>query len=726
MNSLTKTIVLTLTASAALGAHALDLSDFVLTPVRPLGIPATQPALDGNFFYQFSDNRSSIYRIDYKTGRKQVTVFDSSQAKGCDVADWDGYKMSADERKILLWNDTRMIYRRSFTADYWVYDMKSKSMARVSSEGGEQIATMSPDGQKVAYVKANNIYVKDLASGATIAVTTDGEKNKIINGATDWVYEEEFVLTNTLNWSPDSRTLAFVRFDESQVPMASMTLYQGDCTPNDSYETYPGTYNFKYPVAGEKNSVVSVWAFDLANQELRKMNLPIGDDDYIPHLDYAQDNSKLMVSTLNRLQNDFHIYAVNPATGSAESVYHEVSKSWIDSEMMSQVAYFDHWFVLPSDKTGRMQLYWISLDGKQEIQFTKGDEVVTDFYGFDEKHQRFYFQTTAGPLNRQVKYIDDKGATHSLTPAQGTYSARFSSNYDYYIRTFSDAETPTQYVIYSTAANKPVRELQMNREYAEKYTAPEIPKREFITVESDGYKLNGYIIKPAHFAPASKYPVIMVQYSGPGSQQVANRWYMDWVQYAAMQGYVVACVDGRGTGFRGTDFERVVYQRLGYYESIDQIAAANYMASLPYVDKDRIGIWGWSYGGYEALMAMSTPGSNYRCGVAIAPVTSWKFYDTIYAERFMRTPQLNPEGYTSSAPLEVPERLKGKVLIMFGSADDNVHIVNSMQYIAKLQGLHTDFDMMVWTNMNHSINGCDVRLPLYRKVLDFFNLNLKK
>lgn len=706
------------------GASALELSDFVLS-YRPYGIAATQKALNGEYYYQKSTDGSKIFRIAYKNEANETTIFNSEELKGCKITDWDGYEMSNDETKILLHTDTKMIYRYSYIADYYVYDVKSQRITKLTDEGGEEIATLSPDNQKVAFVKNNNVYIKNLADGSITTVTTDGEKNKIINGVPDWVYQEEFGILNSLKWSPSSNTLAFIRFDESQVPMYSMTMYEGDCHPNKDYSLYPGSYDYKYPVAGEKNSVVSVMAYDLATSRLQKMNLPITDNDYVPHIDYGTQDDRLMVSTLNRTQNDLHIYAVNPATTQATEVYAEQSTSWIDSKSANDVMYYDTFFVMPSEKSGYMHLYQYAYDGKLIKQLTSGNENVTEFYGYDKARKQFFYQRTNGPLNRMVESVDAAGKVTALTDGDGTYSAKFNSNFKYYIRTFSSQRIPNQYAIYNVNGKK-VRDLELNREFAEKYTAPTVPQREFITVESDGYKLNGYIIKPVDFDPNKKYPVIMQQYSGPGSQQVLNKWSLDWQEYFATQGFIIACVDGRGTGGREKAFQSVVYQKLGKYESIDQIAAAKYMASLPYVDAKHIGIWGWSYGGYEALMAMSTPGSDYAAGVAIAPVTSWKFYDTIYAERYMRTPQENPDGYHDGAPLENTDKLKGKLLIMWGSADDNVHVINSMQYISKLHGQGNQFDMMIYTNMNHSINGCSVRLPLYQRVLNFFKANLQQ
>ena len=721
-----KTLILLAALAVSMSASALDIQDFVLGGARPRGIGAVTPAIDGKYYYQLADRGKTIVRCEYKTGRQVATVLDSLTMQQAQVRSWEGYEMSQTESSILLWTDSEPIYRHSFTARFFVYDRQAGTLTPVTSEGGEQIATLSPDGKRVAFARSNNVYVKNLADGTLTQVTTDGRKNHIINAVPDWVYEEEFAMLNSFAWSSDSRTLSFIRWDESQVPMASMTMYQGDCKANDDYALYPGKFDFKYPVAGEKNSVVSVHSYDVVQGSLSKMNLPISDEDYIPHIGYAGPADALMVMTLNRTQNDMHIYRVNPATGDARDIYHETSASWIDSEMSRNVAYYDDFFVIPNETTGYCQLYQYDLDGKLLRQLTTGQEPVTDYYGYDKKNRQFYYQATDGPLNRVVKRVDAKGRVQDVEVAKGTNSARFNSDFTYYINTFSNVDTPTQYRIKQVGKKGSVRDLQLNEEYCAKYLTPQVPRREFVTFENDGYTLNGFIIKPVDFDPNKKYPVIMSQYSGPGSQQVRNNWKLDWEEYFATQGYIIACFDGRGTGARGKAFESLIYQNLGHYETIDQVAAARYMASQPWVDADRIGIWGWSFGGYEVLMAMSHPDSHYAAGVSIAPVTSWRFYDTIYAERFMRTPQENPEGYANSAPLDKVKDLKGDLLIMFGSADDNVHIVNSMQYIAKLHGQKRQFDMMLYPNMNHSINGCGVREPLYQRVLNYFDRTLKK
>ncbi len=721
-----KTMILLAALAVSMSASALDLQDYVLGGARPKGIGAVTPAKDGKYYYQIVDGGKTIARYAYKTGRREATVLDSLPMQTAQVKRWDGYQMSQSESAILLWADSEPIYRHSFTARFFVYDCKNRQIKAVANDQPVQIATLSPDGERVAYVTGNNVYVQRLADGNITQVTTDGRKNHVINAVPDWVYEEEFAMLNSFAWSSDSRTLSFIRWDESQVPMYSMTMYEGDCKPNEDYALYPGSYDYKYPVAGEKNAVVSVHSYDVTTAKLSKMDVPLAQDDYVPHIGYAGPADALMVMKLNRTQNDMHIYRVNPATGAARDIYHETSASWIDSEMSRNVAYYDNFMVIPNETSGYCQLYQYDLDGKLMRQLTTGQEPVTAYYGYDSKNRMFYYQCTDGPLNRVVRRVDAKGRVQDVEVAKGTNSATFNSDFTYYIHAFSNVDTPTQYRLKQVGRKGSVRDLQLNDDYCAKYMVPEVPRREFVTFENDGYTLNGFIIKPVDFDPSKKYPVIMSQYSGPGSQQVRNNWKLDWEEYFATQGYIVACFDGRGTGARGKAFESLIYQNLGHYETIDQVAAARYMASQPWVDAERIGIWGWSFGGYEVLMAMSHPDSHYAAGVSIAPVTSWRFYDTIYAERFMRTPQENPDGYAQSAPLDKVKDLKGELLIMFGSADDNVHIINAMQYIAKLHGQKRQFDMMVYPNMNHSINGCGVREPLYQRVLNYFDRTLKR
>lgn len=707
-------------------ASAFELDDFVLGGARVRGIPSSQPALDGRYYYQFNNEGTVIKKFSYKKEKDVTTFFDNAKIAGNTIKSWEGYTMSADEKRILLWTDSNPIYRYSFTANHYVYDIDANKLTPLSRQGGEEIATLCPTGHQVAYVRDNNVYITHLQSGSTIQVTTDGKKNEIINAVPDWVYQEEFGVLNTFAWSADGRYLAFIRFDESQVPMCSMELYQGECNPNPDYGIHPGRYDYKYPAAGEHNSVVSVHVYDIHDGTLTKVELPLKEDDYVPNIQFGrQPVPTLMVVKENRAQTRMNIYAVDPATGAVNEVYDEQSDMWIDEDVVTGVKYYDGFFVVKSNRDGRTHLYKYNYQGKLLKQITSGDYDVTAYYGYDEARKLFYFQTNKGALNRTLRCASDvTGQVKEMVDGNGTYSASFNSDFTYYIRRFSDATTPDQFVLYSIDGKR-VRDLQLNEEYAQKYTSPEIPRREFFTMLNDnGDRMNGYIIKPVDFDSSKKYPCIMSQYSGPNSQQVLNKWKMEWEEYFAMQGYVIACVDGRGTGGQGKDYLKAIYLNLGRHETEDQLAAARYMAQQPYIDADRIGIWGWSFGGFETLMAMSQDDSHYACGVAIAPVTSWKFYDSIYTERFMLTPEENPDGY-NYAPLDLTHKLRGKLLLMFGSADDNVRIVNSMQYVAKLHSEGQQFDMMVYPNMNHSINGCGVRLPLYQRVLNFFNQNLK-
>lgn len=705
-------------------SHAFELYDAVLHS-RPVGIGQMISAIDGKHYYRFDSTNAAIEKVSYATGDVVGVVFDSSKARNCNVKEWDGFAISEDESKILLHTNTQPIYRHSYKADYYIYEIRHNKLMKISTDGGEEIATMSPDARQVAYVKDNNVYIFKVDYGSTVAVTKNGEKNKIINAVPDWVYQEEFGILNSFAWSPDNLTLSFIQWDETEVPMYKMPMYKGVCNSNTEYSLYPGIFEYKYPVAGENNSKVKVLSYDVETRKLQDMKIPLDADGYIPNIRYAKTSERLMVSTLNRTQNDLKIYTVNPRSTVSKLIYSETSDSWIDISLSNNAEYMENTFTILSDKSGYTHLYLYSNSGALIKQLTSGEWNVTDYYGYDPVRKCYYIQTTQrGALNRSIAKIDAKGLITEISATDGTYAASFSKDYSYYVQNFSDFKTPNQYTLWNPVKGKKVRDLELNRDYADKYCSV-VPLREFFTMESDGYKLNGYIIKPKDFNPNKKYPVIMSQYSGPGSQQVLNKWTFDWESYFATQGYVIACVDGRGTGGRGKKFESLVYMNLGYYESIDQLAAADYMAALPYVDASKIGIWGWSYGGYEVLMAMSQPKSKYAAGVAIAPVTDWSFYDTIYAERYMRTPNENAEGYKKSAPINKVANQKGELLLMYGTADDNVHPANTLEYVAEMTSRSKLCDMMVYTNMNHSINGCDVRLPLYKKVLKFFDSNLK-
>ncbi|MEG2219307.1 MAG: S9 family peptidase [Muribaculaceae bacterium] len=720
-------IILAMCVVYGFSVQAFTLQDAVLGNYRPEAVGELISTADGESYLQIDNSGTKIDKISFKTGSVIETVFNATTARSSKIKECEGFALSSDESKLLIYTNSQKIYRNSFKADYYVYDIRHNNLKPLSLNGAQEAATFSPDGRMVAFVRNNNIYIKKIDYDTEVEVTTDGAKNKIINGVPDWVYQEEFGMLSSLTWSSDNLMLSFIRWNEENVSSYSFPLYKGACEPKDEYNLYPGRFEYKYPVAGTANSEVSVISYDVETRKLKELKIPMLKEDYIPQIKFSPIADRLMVMTLNRHQNKLQIYATNPRSTVSKLVYTDESQSWIEIEdVTNMVRYNEASFVVASEKSGFNHLYEYSNAGIQIRQLTKGDWSVTDYYGYDSLLKVHYFQSTQNsPLDRCLSKVDAKGLITKISQSSGTYSAQFNSTYTYYINNFSDLKTPNQYTLW-TNKGKQVREILMNKEYATKYTASDIPQKEFFKCQSEGETLNGYMIKPVNFDSSKKYPVIMSQYSGPSSQQVLNSWKIDWEQYAATQGYIVACVDGRGTGGRGKAWKSTVYMQLGKYESIDQISAAKYMASQKYVDSSKIGIYGWSYGGYETLMAMSQPNSNYAAGVAVAPVTDWRYYDSVYAERFMRTPKENETGYNQGSPLNLINYQKGKLLIMAGTADDNVHIANTLQYTSELTMQNKICDMMIYTNMNHSINGCDTRYPLYKKILDFFDNHLKR
>ncbi|MDE7388259.1 MAG: S9 family peptidase, partial [Muribaculaceae bacterium] len=583
----------------------------------------------------------------------------------------------------------------------------------------QQAPVMSPDGRMVAYMADdNNIYISKLDYGTETPATTDGDVNRIINGVPDWVYQEEFSTYRSMEWAPDNSALSYLKYDETDVPAYTFSLYQGACDPKDQYALYPGQFTYKYPVAGEKNSVVSIHTYDIENRKTKSVTLPDASIEYIPRIHYGPTADVLIVTTLNRDQNRMELYSVNPKSTVSRSIYTDTSKAWILPRCYDGIAYEPQSMVLFSDRTGFSHLYRVSYSGQDLGTLTAGNYDVTAYYGATPDGGFYYQSASSGPLQRVITRVDRKGNAVDVSPAGGWTSATFAPAMNYYVINHSDANTPPVYTLIN-AKDKPVRVLEDNAAYAARYSG--IPTKEFFTIESDGTTLNGWLIKPVDFNPSRRYPVIVYQYSGPGSQEVTDRWSMDWQRFAAMKGYVVACVDGRGTGARGREFEQIVYKRLGHYETIDQLALLGWLKRQQWVKADAIGINGWSFGGYETLMSASAPGAGYSAAVAIAAVTSWRFYDTIYAERYMSTPRQNPLGYEQSAPLSRVEGMRCPLLIMTGTADDNVHQANTLEYVSAMEQLGRWPEMLMFPNMNHSINGCDARAVVYARMLTHFN-----
>ena len=720
-----KKIITSILLTISIVAYGNDVQS-ISKYVFPQNVPSSPVEYvympDGLTYLTLNNNGKSIVKYDIKTGKEIETVIDVAKTRGAKIDAIEGFELSQDGSKLLVYTDKQMIYRRSFKASYYVYEIKRNMLVALSENFTHQQAPVfSPDARVVAFVVDNNIYLKKLDYNTEIAVTTDGKINEVINGVPDWVYEEEFTTNNSLTWSPDNMTLCFIKYNEKSVKDYTMQLYKGTCNPKRQYEFYPGEFKYKYPVAGEVNSVVSVHSYDVETRKIKKVALPDDRIEYIPRIAYGHDATRLIVTTLNREQNRMEIYAANPKSTVVKSIYVEESDSWIAPETYETIKYYPDYFILNSDKNGYSHIYQYSYSGNLMRKVTSGQYEVTDFYGFDNLGNAYFQSTITGELNRVVSKLDRKGNIVHLSDEQGTASAVFSPAMNYAMLNYSNITTPPVYKIIDIKG-KEIRVLEDNASYAATYKS--VPQKEFFKVKSNGIELNGVMLKPADFDTSKKYPVIMAQYSGPGSQQVRNRWQMDWEYYAVTQGFIVVCVDGRGTGFRGNEFERVVYKQLGYYETIDQLAAAKHVSSLSYVDSKRIGICGWSYGGYETLMAISHNQSPFAAAVAIAPVTDWRYYDTIYAERYMLTPQSNEEGYDAGSPIKLANNVKCPLLLMSGTADDNVHFQNTIEYVSQLQSNGILCDMLIFPNMNHSINHCNARSLVYAKMIDYFKRNM--
>lgn len=685
--------------------------------------PSFTYAPDGNGYLMLSPDGKTVDRYDIATGEKIETIFDVARTRETTIEHIEGFQLSKTGNYLLVYTDSKPIYRHSFTANYYVYETRSRLMNPLSTEHPRQQAPLiSPNGRMVAFVADNNIYIRKNDYGSEVAVTKDGEYNKVINGIPDWVNEEEFATSRSMAWAPDNLTLCYLRYDEAQVPLYTLPLYEGTCSPMEEYTYYPGMYSYKYPVPGEKNAVTTLHAYDVETRKVKDITLPDTKIEYIPRIEYGGSSpERLMVSTLNRDQNHFEIYSVNPKSTVAKSVYSEVSKAWIDPDTYESIHYGEDGFVLLSAQSGYKHLYKYTYAGSLARTITSGDFDVTAFYGFDPKGYAYYQTAAPTPMDRTIKRIDPKNKIELISKENGTTSASFSPDMAYAMMTYSDVNTPPVYTI-NLPNGKQKRMLEDNARVAAKYA--DMPRREFFTMTSDGNTLNGYIIRSK--SATGKQPVIMTQYSGPGSQSVLNKWSVDWENYYAMNGYTIVCVDGRGTGGRGAEFMNAVYKQLGHYETIDQVNAARWAASQPWADASSIGIYGWSFGGFESLMCATEADNPYAASVAVAPVTSWRFYDTIYTERYMLTPQQNETGYKVNSPIYRVANLSCPTLIMYGTADDNVHPQNPIQFVSALQSIGGLCDMFIFPNMNHSINGCNSRSVVYAKMLQFFDDKLKK
>jgi dipeptidyl-peptidase-4 len=711
--------------SAFAMSQQLTIEDINAGQYYARSIRGVTPMNDGEHYTQLSPDNKRIVKYSYKTGKEVGVIFDVETARECDLEKIQGYIFSPDEKRILIETEREPIYRRSYSSVYHLYSVENNKLSELT-EGKIRIPVFSPDGNLIAFVRDNNIFlIKLLYGGSESQITKDGEINKVINGAPDWVYEEEFGYNSALTFSPDNKMIAYVRWDESNVKSFEFPMYKGDCPAYMQYAEYPGKYTYKYPVAGEDNSKVSVKTFDIFSKVTRTMQLPIEDDAYIPRIRFTNNPEQLAIMTINRHQNRFDMYYANPRSGVCKLILRDESNWYIKESLYDNIKFYDKYFSLLSEKDGFAHLYWYTINGTLVKQVTQGEFEVKSFLGWDEKSNTFYYVSNEGsPLRTAVWKTDGKGRKTCLSQKEGTNNAMFSTGMKYFINFFNNTETPTEVTI-NDNNGKTIATLMDNADLKAKVAGMKMPEKEFFTFTTpEGYELNGWMMKPVDFDPSKKYPVLMFQYSGPGSQQVLDTWSVSWETYMATQGYIAVCVDGRGTGGRGAAFEKCTYLSIGVKEADDQVSAAKYLGTLPYIDKDRIAIWGWSYGGYMTLMSMSQGSNVFKAGIAVAAPTDWRFYDTVYTERFMRTPQENKEGYDKASAINRIDKLHGKLLMVHGTADDNVHYRNMAEYCEELVQHDKYCDMQIYTNRNHNIMGGNTRNHLYKKLTNYIKENL--
>lgn len=722
-------------ASSTLSAYEkMNLKDIAEGQFAAQRIDGINPIKGTDQYAQLSRDGKQIVQYSFKTGKQTAVLFDVNNTQGERVDQFDGYIMSPDGRYILIATQRQAVYRRSFKAVYYIYTVQSKKLERLSDGGPQQAPVWSPDGNSVAFVRDNNIFlVKLLYGNSESQVTKDGKFNEVINGIPDWVNEEEFGLSRALTFNADGTMLCWIKYDESKVKQYSLQFFKGSKPERMENATYPSTYSYKYPKAGEENSIVSAWSFDIKSRRTQQLNIPLAEDGYMPRILSTEDPDKIVIFTMNRHQDVLNLYSVNPRSTVSKLLIKESVPKYVKEETLDNIRLGKDYILLPSDRDGFMQLYLYSGTGTLKRKIGDGKFDITNVYGVDEKTGDVYYQAAAlNAHNRQIYVSHTNGRVERLTNQEGWNTAVFSGDYQYFINTWSDYNTP---YVYTTRKNdgKIIATNVDNHELKAKTQQYGWSKREaFSFTTSEGVKLDGWIVKPADFSASKKYPVIMYQYSGPGSQQVVNSWNAGAMgqggafdQYLAQQGFIVVCVDGRGTGGRGADFEKSTYLKLGDLESKDQVEAASYLATLPYVDKDNIGIWGWSFGGFNTLMSMSNGKSIFKAGVAVAPPTDWRFYDTIYTERYMRTPKENSQGYDVN-PIQRANNLSGALLICHGMADDNVHPQNAFEYSEALVQADKDFKEIYYTNRNHSIFGGNTRNHLLRQITEWFITHLKK
>lgn len=729
---LTITALLMFVATMSAGGK-FTLPDITSGKFAAKTVNGINPIEGTDTYARISQDGERVVCCSFKTGKELSVLFDVKNTMGCKIDGFDDYVLSPDGKRMLIQTKTERIYRRSFKADFYIYNIESRRLDRLSDGDKQQIPTWSPDGQQVAFVRGGNIFlVKLLYDNAEIQVTKDGKFNEVINGLPDWVNEEEFGFNSALTFNADGTMICWLRYDESKVKTYSLEMYKGMKPAKEEYAAYPGSYSYKYPKAGEDNSTVSAWSYDIKSHKINRLQVPLDADGYMPRIKPTNDPMRIVVYTMNRHQDDLCLYAVNPRSTVAQLIIKEHVDKYVREEAMEGVKFVGDKILLPSDRSGYTKLYIYNMNGQLQRTIGDGNYDITSVYGYDPKTGDVYYQAAAlGATDRQVYVTHKNGKTVRLTDREGWNTAFFSGDFQYFVNTWSDYNTPYVFTT-RTREGKLINTIEDNKAVKQLVSDYGFCKREpFSFTTSEGVVLNGWMVKPKDFDANKKYPVIMHQYSGPGSQQVTNSWSAGSMgqggafdSYLAQEGFIVVSVDGRGTGGRGSEFEKCTYLNLGNLESKDQVETALYVGSLPYVDKERIGIWGWSYGGFNTLMSMSEGRGVFRAGVAIAPPTNWKYYDSVYTERYMRTPKENPDGYATN-PIERASKLHGALLICHGTADDNVHPQNTYEYSEALVQADKDFRELFYTNRNHSIFGGNTRNHLLRQVAQFFKTELK-
>lgn len=668
--------------------------------------------------YDRTTKNTSIDVYDFATLEKVRTLINTSDVANLNSI--DSYSFNATETKLLLATNSSPIFRHSFTANYFVYDIATKKLQAVTNKAVQE-PSFSKDGMQVAYAFENNLYILDLDSKKETQITTDGEKNKIINGITDWVYEEEFAFVKAYEWNKDGSKIAYIKFNETDVHEFSMDMF--------NQSLYPTQAVFKYPKAGEQNAIVSLHIVDVKTNTSNEIKLGNYSDFYIPRIKWTNDSNLLSVQVLNRHQNNLNLHFVNATNFNSNIVLNEKDKAYID--ITDNLTFLeDNSFIWTSEKDGYNHIYNYNANGKLKNQITKGDWEVTNYYGFDAASKKVYYQSVEdGSINRSIYSVGVNGkGKQKLSQETGTNSATFSPNFAYFINAYSSAEKAPLYTLNSSKNGKVIKTIVDNLDFEKAVWQMNITPKSFFTLTtSNGDQLNAWMIKPKDFDASKKYPLFMTQYSGPGSQSVANTWnsYNDyWFYMLAQKGYIVVCVDGRGTGFKGAEFKKVTYKELGKYEVEDQIEAAKILGKYNYIDQNRIGIWGWSYGGFMSSNCILKGNDVFKTAIAVAPVTSWRFYDSIYTERYMQTPQENANGYDDNSPLSHVEKLKGNYLLIHGTADDNVHVQNTMVMLEALIQANKQFDWAIYPDKNHGIYGGATRLQLFTKMTNYIQEKL--